>query len=144
MGAFSSVLGYLIYYYALARIPASRMAAFQYLQPVFATLMAVVLLGEHLTCRRWRAAASSSPASSSRSGSDERCSRVCCGQNRNYRYTWSGQVVSEVGDHFNNIAVMSLAMEHPELRPGGDRRLPVARRVHAGRPALSPACCSTA
>lgn len=33
--------------------------------------------------------------------------------NRNYRWTWSGQVVSEVGDHFNNIAVMSLAMEHP-------------------------------
>jgi MFS family permease len=32
--------------------------------------------------------------------------------NRNYRYTWVGQVVSEVGDHFNNIAVMSLAMEH--------------------------------
>ncbi|MEP6716301.1 MAG: MFS transporter [Terriglobia bacterium] len=33
--------------------------------------------------------------------------------NRNYRFTWSGQVVSEVGDHFNNIAVMSLAMDHP-------------------------------
>ncbi len=33
-------------------------------------------------------------------------------QNRNYRFTWSGQVVSEVGDHFNNIAVMSLAMQH--------------------------------
>jgi MFS family permease len=32
--------------------------------------------------------------------------------NRNYRFTWSGQIVSEVGDHFNNIAVMSLAMEH--------------------------------
>jgi MFS family permease len=32
--------------------------------------------------------------------------------NRNYRFTWSGQVVSEVGDHFNNIAVLSLAMEH--------------------------------
>ena len=24
--------------------------------------------------------------------------------NRNYRYTWIGQVVSEIGDHFNNIA----------------------------------------
>ena len=33
--------------------------------------------------------------------------------NRNYRFTWSGQIVSEVGDHFNNIAVMSLAMDHP-------------------------------
>ena len=32
--------------------------------------------------------------------------------NRNYRYTWAGQVVSEVGDHFNNIAVLSLAMTH--------------------------------
>ena len=31
--------------------------------------------------------------------------------NRNYRYTWIGQVVSEIGDHFNNIAVFSLAME---------------------------------
>jgi MFS family permease len=32
--------------------------------------------------------------------------------NRNYRYTWMGQVVSEVGDHFNNIAVFSLALSH--------------------------------
>lgn len=31
-------------------------------------------------------------------------------RNRNYRYTWSGQVVSEIGDHFNNIAVFSLAL----------------------------------
>src|SRR6186997_394896 len=31
-------------------------------------------------------------------------------QNRNYRYAWTGQVVSEVGDHFNNIAVFSLAL----------------------------------
>jgi MFS family permease len=31
--------------------------------------------------------------------------------NRNYRYTWMGQVVSEVGDHFNNIAVFSLAVQ---------------------------------
>jgi len=30
--------------------------------------------------------------------------------NRNYRYTWIGQVVSEVGDHYNNIAVFSLAL----------------------------------
>jgi MFS family permease len=30
--------------------------------------------------------------------------------NRNYRYTWMGQIVSEIGDHFNNIAVFSLAM----------------------------------
>ncbi len=32
-------------------------------------------------------------------------------RNRNYRYTWMGQVVSEIGDHFNNIAVFSLALE---------------------------------
>src|SRR3954468_19618881 len=31
--------------------------------------------------------------------------------NHNYRYTWIGQVVSEVGDHFNNIAVFSLALK---------------------------------
>lgn len=31
--------------------------------------------------------------------------------NRNYRYLWSGQVVSEIGDHFNSIAVLSLAYD---------------------------------
>jgi MFS family permease len=31
--------------------------------------------------------------------------------NRNYRYTWMGQVVSEIGDHFNNVAVFSLALQ---------------------------------
>ncbi len=31
--------------------------------------------------------------------------------NRNYRYTWLGQVVSEIGDAFNNIAVFALAVE---------------------------------
>jgi len=31
--------------------------------------------------------------------------------NRNYRFAWMGQIVSEVGDHFNNIAVLSLAIE---------------------------------
>ncbi|MGO9229987.1 MAG: MFS transporter [Bryobacteraceae bacterium] len=31
-------------------------------------------------------------------------------RNRNYRYMWIGQVVSEIGDHFNNIAVFSLAV----------------------------------
>ncbi len=30
--------------------------------------------------------------------------------NRNYRFTWLGQVVSEAGDNFNNIAVFSLAL----------------------------------
>ncbi|MEN6537055.1 MAG: MFS transporter [Bryobacteraceae bacterium] len=32
-------------------------------------------------------------------------------QNRNYRNTWLGQVVSEIGDYFNNIAVFGLVME---------------------------------
>jgi MFS family permease len=36
--------------------------------------------------------------------------------NRNYRYTWAGQVVSEIGDHFNTIAVFSLALAN--TRPG--------------------------
>jgi MFS family permease len=31
--------------------------------------------------------------------------------NHNYRRVWLGQVVSEVGDYFNNVAVFSLAME---------------------------------
>ena len=33
-------------------------------------------------------------------------------ENRNYRYTWIGQIVSEIGDHFNNVAVFSLAVAH--------------------------------
>jgi drug/metabolite transporter (DMT)-like permease len=49
MAVFSSIVGYLIYYYALARISASRIAAFQYLQPVFAIVMAMAILGEELT-----------------------------------------------------------------------------------------------
>src|SRR6187399_2440272 len=31
-------------------------------------------------------------------------------RNHNYRNTWMGQVVSEIGDHFNNIAVFSLVL----------------------------------
>jgi len=31
--------------------------------------------------------------------------------NRNYRRLWTGQVVSEIGDYFNNVAVFSLVME---------------------------------
>lgn len=33
-------------------------------------------------------------------------------ENRNYRYTWIGQIVSEVGDHFNTIAVFSLVLNN--------------------------------
>jgi len=32
-------------------------------------------------------------------------------QNHNYRNTWLGQIVSETGDYFNNIAVFALVME---------------------------------
>jgi len=32
--------------------------------------------------------------------------------NRNYRHTWLGQVVSEIGDHFNTIAVFSLVLAY--------------------------------
>src|SRR5438132_10826077 len=31
--------------------------------------------------------------------------------NSNYRNTWIAQVVSEIGDYFNNIAVFALVME---------------------------------
>ena len=64
--------------------------------------------------------------------------------NRNYRYTWIGQVVSEIGDHFNNIAVFSLVLANHALRPGGERRHAVARhsrgagRTDRGRAARPP------
>ena len=32
--------------------------------------------------------------------------------NRNYKFMWSGQVVSEVGDHYNNVAVFALALSN--------------------------------
>jgi predicted MFS family arabinose efflux permease len=35
-------------------------------------------------------------------------------RNRNYRCTWTGQVVSEIGDNFNTIAVFSLALAHQQ------------------------------
>jgi len=49
MALFPSVVAYLIYYYALTYIAPSRLAAFSYLQPVFAMLLALFLLGESLT-----------------------------------------------------------------------------------------------
>ncbi len=48
MALFPSVIAYLIYYHALARMTASRVSAFSYLQPVFASVMGVVILGENL------------------------------------------------------------------------------------------------
>jgi len=49
MAMFASVLGYLIYCYALTKLPASRVSAFAYLQPPLASLLAVPLLAEPLT-----------------------------------------------------------------------------------------------
>jgi drug/metabolite transporter (DMT)-like permease len=49
MAAFPSVLCYLIYYYALSHIAASRVSAFSYLQPFLATLAALPILGERPT-----------------------------------------------------------------------------------------------
>lgn len=49
MAVFPSAVCYLIYYHALTRIPASRVAAFVYLEPVIATIMAIVFLGERIT-----------------------------------------------------------------------------------------------
>jgi drug/metabolite transporter (DMT)-like permease len=49
MAAFSSVICYLIYNYALRYIAASRVAATQYMQPFLATMLAVMILGERLT-----------------------------------------------------------------------------------------------
>jgi drug/metabolite transporter (DMT)-like permease len=49
MALFPSVICYLIYYYALGHISASRVSAFSYLQPVVATLLAALMLGERVT-----------------------------------------------------------------------------------------------
>jgi drug/metabolite transporter (DMT)-like permease len=48
MALFPSVIAYLIYYHALAHMTASRVSAFSYLQPVFASIMGVAILGESL------------------------------------------------------------------------------------------------
>jgi drug/metabolite transporter (DMT)-like permease len=49
MAVFPSVICYSIYYYALTHVPASRVSAFSYLQPLLATTMAIPLLAEHPT-----------------------------------------------------------------------------------------------
>ncbi len=49
MAVFSSVVSYIIYNYALSHIAASRVSAFSYLQPLLATLLAIPILGEHVT-----------------------------------------------------------------------------------------------
>jgi drug/metabolite transporter (DMT)-like permease len=49
MAVFPAVIGYIIYYYALGYIAASRLSAFNYLQPPLATAIGVLFLGEPLT-----------------------------------------------------------------------------------------------
>ncbi len=49
MAAFSSVLCYVIYYFAIQRMSASRVSALSYFQPFLASLMAVFWLGEQIT-----------------------------------------------------------------------------------------------
>jgi drug/metabolite transporter (DMT)-like permease len=55
MALVPSVVCYLIYYYALARMTASRLSAYNYVLPVAATLLGVWSLGEHVTM--WAVAA---------------------------------------------------------------------------------------
>jgi drug/metabolite transporter (DMT)-like permease len=49
MALVPSVICYLIYYYTLARMEASRLAAFSYLQPLMAVTFGVLILHEHVT-----------------------------------------------------------------------------------------------
>ncbi len=49
LALFGSVIAYVIYYWALRHLAASRLAAFTYFQPVLATLLGVAALGEELT-----------------------------------------------------------------------------------------------
>ena len=49
MTVFSSVIAYLVYYYALARMPASRLSAFTYAEPVLAAILGYWILGEPVT-----------------------------------------------------------------------------------------------
>jgi len=49
MAAFASVLAYLIYFWVLRHMTASRLGALSYLHPVMTTLLGVVLLGEKLS-----------------------------------------------------------------------------------------------
>jgi drug/metabolite transporter (DMT)-like permease len=49
MAVMSSIVGYVIFYWALRHMPASRLAAFSYLQPVMAIALAALLVGERIT-----------------------------------------------------------------------------------------------
>lgn len=49
MAMFASVVGYLIFYWALRHLAPSRIAAMTYFQPILAPLLGILLLGESLT-----------------------------------------------------------------------------------------------
>ena len=49
MSVCSSVIGYLIYFWALRHMEASRVAATVYIEPIMAMLLAIMILGERLT-----------------------------------------------------------------------------------------------
>lgn len=49
LAALPSVVGYMIFYYAMTHLPASRVAAFSYAQPVIAAATGLVVLGEAIT-----------------------------------------------------------------------------------------------
>ncbi|MBI3694526.1 MAG: EamA family transporter [Acidobacteria bacterium] len=49
MGVFPSLVCYLIFYYALGYVAASRLSTLAYLQPLAATLFSVLLLGDRIT-----------------------------------------------------------------------------------------------
>ena len=49
MAVFPSVVAYLIFYHALRYMPSSQVSRLAYLQPFFATALAVPLLGEKVT-----------------------------------------------------------------------------------------------
>jgi drug/metabolite transporter (DMT)-like permease len=49
IGLMTSVVSYSIWYWALARMEASKLSIFQNLQPIFATILSVLLVGESLS-----------------------------------------------------------------------------------------------
>jgi drug/metabolite transporter (DMT)-like permease len=49
MAVLSSVVAYLIYYWALRHMDASRLAATTYIEPVLAMILGAIFLGEHFT-----------------------------------------------------------------------------------------------
>lgn len=49
MAGIASVAAYMIFYFALSRIAASRVIVFSYFQPVLVTLLGVVVVGEKIT-----------------------------------------------------------------------------------------------